>query len=363
MSVCRLDGYHTLTRGYRSGSLSGARTTPAISACTVVLHGWILKRACAATTGSKISKNNPNDTASDSLYNSEQLIKPVDSARSSLLVPRAVPKHMRSRGGASQLSAVLLLLYLPLASCLVWSLPLTSSVHSAAGRRSGVPATIMVTSSASTSLSAPPPIPLLPEAFKAASGSGGVGVNKRPKKNPDGVTAGGGPLEMLALHPSVGEYPVDYSMHSENRGRLVARMRQTAGVAPRSVLLFRGGLSAQRDETDHEPVFRQESTFHYLFGVREPDCFATIDLATERTTVYIPRLPADHATWMGKIRPPSDYEVRGGVECGVRKIPPACQQQQQAVAVLVALDLCQWKRHTRTNVKTKKFEFRRYPSL
>lgn len=212
---------------------------------------------------------------------------------------------MRSRDGASQLSAVLLLSYLPLASCLVWSLPLTSSVHPAAGRRSGVAAIIMVTSSTSTSTTAPPPIPLLPEAFKAASDSGGVGVNKRPKKNPDA----GGPLEVPALHPSVGEYPVDYAMHSENRGRLITRMRQISGVAPGSVLLFRGGLSARRDETDHEPVFRQESTFHYLFGVREPDCLATIDLATERTTVYIPRLPAEYATWMGKIRPPSDYEV------------------------------------------------------
>lgn len=172
----------------------------------------------------------------------------------------------------------------------------------------------MVSSSATstTSPSAPPPIPLLPEAFKAASGSG-IGVNKRPKKNPS---------DMPALHPSVGEYPVDYDMHSENRGRLVARMRETAGVAPRSLLLFRGGVSAQRDETDHEPVFRQESTFHYLFGVREPDCFATIDLATERATVYIPRLPADYATWMGKIRPPSDYQV----QCGVRPVPPPYDQ-------------------------------------
>ncbi|CAM9959030.1 unnamed protein product, partial [Laminaria digitata] len=167
----------------------------------------------------------------------------------------------------------------------------------------------MVTSSTSTSPSSapPPPIPLLPEAFKAASGSR-VGVNKRSKNSP--TASGGGPSEMPALHPSVGEYPVDYAMHSENRGRLVARLRHTDGVAPRSVLLFRGGVSAQRDETDHEPVFRQESTFHYLFGVREPDCLATIDLETERATVYIPRLPADYATWMGKIRSPSDHKVR-----------------------------------------------------
>lgn len=245
---------------------------------------------------------------------------------------------MRSLGAASQFTAVLLL-YLPLASCLVWNLPITHSARSAAVRRSVVETTIMVTSSTSTSPSAPPPIPLLPAAFKAASDSG-VGVNKRLKKNPDGSAARGSPSEMPTLHPSVGEYPVDYAMHSENRGRLVARMRQTAGVASRSVLLFRGGLSAKRDETDHEPVFRQESTFHYLFGVRESDCLATIDLATERSTLYIPRLPADYATWMGKIRPPSEYQVRwggaAGVECGLQSVPPRYDQYEAILHQVVA---------------------------
>lgn len=114
---------------------------------------------------------------------------------------------------------------------------------------------------------------------------------------------------MPSLHPTVGEYPVDYSMHTENRAKLISRMRETAGVPSRSLLLFRGGVSSQRDETDHEPVFRQESTFQYLFGVREPDCFGTIDLATERATVYIPKLPAEYATWMGNILPPSHFQV------------------------------------------------------
>lgn len=112
------------------------------------------------------------------------------------------------------------------------------------------------------------------------------------------------------LHPTVGEYPVDYSMHAENRAKVIARLREADGVGPTGVLLFRGGLSANRDETDHEPVFRQESTFHYLFGVREPDCLATVDLATGRATLFIPRLPAEYATWMGNILPPKHFEVR-----------------------------------------------------
>lgn len=111
------------------------------------------------------------------------------------------------------------------------------------------------------------------------------------------------------VHPTVGEYPVDYSMHAENRAKVIARLREAEGVAPTGVLLFRGGLSANRDETDHEPVFRQESTFHYLFGVREPDCLATVDLATGKATLFIPRLPAEYATWMGTILPPKHFKV------------------------------------------------------
>lgn len=138
----------------------------------------------------------------------------------------------------------------------------------------------------------------------------GERVHKRTKMNPTPGAARGGPSEMPALHPSVGEYPVDYTMHAENRGRVVERMRQTAGVAQRSVLLFRGRLSMNRDETDHLPVLRQESTFQYLFGVREPDCLGAIDLASGRATIYVPRMPAEYATWMGKMRTLSDFQVR-----------------------------------------------------
>ncbi|CAM9599642.1 unnamed protein product, partial [Hapterophycus canaliculatus] len=139
--------------------------------------------------------------------------------------------------------------------------------------------------------------PLLPETIATAA--------KRLRKNP------GGPLEMPALdvHPTVGEYLVDYTMHAENRAKVVARLRETEGVAPRGLLLFRGGLATNRDETDHEPVFRQESTFHYLFGVKEPDCLGTIDLETGKATLFIPRLPADYAIWMGNILPPKHFQV------------------------------------------------------
>lgn len=38
------------------------------------------------------------------------------------------------------------------------------------------------------------------------------------------------------------------------------------------------GESATRFETDHEPLFRQESYFAYLFGCVEPDYYGSVDL-------------------------------------------------------------------------------------
>ena len=194
-------------------------------------------------------------------------------------------------------SAIAAALFLPQPPCRAFSLLPSAAVNR---RVLKMPAAQMVTSAqTSTSSSSPPLIPLMPETIAAAA--------KRSRKNP------GGPSEMpaLDLHPTVGEYPVDYTMHAENRAKVIARLRETDGVAPRGVLLFRGGLAATRDETDHEPVFRQESTFHYLFGVREPDCLATIDLATGKATLFIPRLPAEYATWMGNILPPKHFQVCG----------------------------------------------------
>lgn len=200
------------------------------------------------------------------------------------------------------------------------------------GRRGTMPAAAaqqMAMSTTSTSsagaAAAAPPIPLLPETIAAAAA-------KRPKRNP------GSPSEMPALsapHPTVGEYPVDYTMHAEHRAKVVARLRETAGVAPRGLLLFRGGLSANRDETDHEPVFRQESTFHYLFGVKEPDCLATIDLETGRATLFIPRLPAEYAVWMGEILPPKHFQVGSEYRRLVRCVGPVLVRTKAGM-------ICEW---------------------
>ena len=45
-----------------------------------------------------------------------------------------------------------------------------------------------------------------------------------------------------------------------------------------SLCPIEAGESATRFETDHEPLFRQESYFAYLFGCVEPDYYGSVDL-------------------------------------------------------------------------------------
>lgn len=95
-------------------------------------------------------------------------------------------------------------------------------------------------------------------------------------------------------------FKVPMSMHTEQRQRLLARMEK---VAPKSgVILLKGAVSTTRDDTDHEPLIRQESFFQYLFGVKEPDCYAAISLATGHSHLFVPRLPRSYQVWMGRVR-------------------------------------------------------------
>jgi Xaa-Pro dipeptidase len=68
-----------------------------------------------------------------------------------------------------------------------------------------------------------------------------------------------------------------------------------------------GGQNATRFDSDHEPVFRQESYFWWLTGVKEPDCAFILD-RDGNTTLLIPKLPADYATIMGRIKTTEEWQ-------------------------------------------------------
>ena len=114
----------------------------------------------------------------------------------------------------------------------------------------------------------------------------------------------------ITIKPSVSPPPPSTALHALNRARLSAAL---APAHPASVVLLAGGPSATRHETDHEPLFRQESFFHWAFGVREPDFFGAIGPGGA-STLFIPRLPAAYAVVMGRIKGPEEWRAIYGVD-------------------------------------------------
>jgi len=90
-----------------------------------------------------------------------------------------------------------------------------------------------------------------------------------------------------------GTLKVSYELHVENRARLVREMREKGHTA--GALALRGGDQAQRYSTDNEPLFRQESYFHWAFGVLEGGCFGTVDLASGKSTLLVIRFLEEYA--------------------------------------------------------------------
>ena len=68
------------------------------------------------------------------------------------------------------------------------------------------------------------------------------------------------------------------------------------------------------DSSDVGPIFRQESYFHWSFGVLEPDYYGSIDLATGRSVIYMPRLPEDYGIIMGHVPTPEEVRERYQVD-------------------------------------------------
>ncbi|XP_019348486.1 xaa-Pro dipeptidase isoform X3 [Alligator mississippiensis] len=93
---------------------------------------------------------------------------------------------------------------------------------------------------------------------------------------------------------------VPVALFAQNRKRLCDRLRQNKDVQKNSIVLLQGGEDAQRYCTDTGIVFRQESYFHWTFGVTEADCYGAVDVDTGRSILFVPKLPESYAVWMGK---------------------------------------------------------------
>lgn len=71
-----------------------------------------------------------------------------------------------------------------------------------------------------------------------------------------------------------------------------------------------GGKTTNFYNSDTEPVFIQESYFHWAFGVGEPDFYGAIDVASGKSILFAPRLDEEYEIWMGKLLTLDDIRER-----------------------------------------------------
>ncbi|OZJ02587.1 hypothetical protein BZG36_03656 [Bifiguratus adelaidae] len=65
------------------------------------------------------------------------------------------------------------------------------------------------------------------------------------------------------------------------------------------VFYLKGQVFAERDDTDYELPFRQESNFFYVTGVNEPDFHFVFDLNHRKSILFAPPVNQDAVIWMG----------------------------------------------------------------
>ncbi|KAG8193287.1 hypothetical protein JTE90_003774 [Oedothorax gibbosus] len=114
----------------------------------------------------------------------------------------------------------------------------------------------------------------------------------------------------------LGEHTLCVSMdlHKENRQRLCDALKGKSPDLEHSIVVLQGGESATQYCSDREPVFRQESYFHWAFGVLEPDCYGAIEVCNNHSHLFVPRLPQEYAIWMGTLHGLEYFKKRYGVD-------------------------------------------------
>ncbi|KAI4468929.1 xaa-pro aminopeptidase 3 [Holotrichia oblita] len=107
-------------------------------------------------------------------------------------------------------------------------------------------------------------------------------------------------------------HKVPLELFALNRKRLSDKLKeQKLGNA---IVILQGGKDKSFYDTDVNYVFRQESYFMWAFGALEPGCYGTIEVETGKSILYIPRLPAEYAVWMGPLWTSQEVTNKYGVD-------------------------------------------------
>mmetsp|Transcript_114786 Transcript_114786/g.225206 ORF Transcript_114786/g.225206 Transcript_114786/m.225206 type:complete len:535 (-) Transcript_114786:203-1807(-) len=105
---------------------------------------------------------------------------------------------------------------------------------------------------------------------------------------------------------------IPMSVHAAARSKLVKAFADN-GVTS-GIVLMQGGDDQNQYDTDTELIFRQDSWFNYLFGVKESGIYGAICLSTGKTLLFIPRLDESYRIWCGEIHPPSKFRESYAVD-------------------------------------------------
>lgn len=92
------------------------------------------------------------------------------------------------------------------------------------------------------------------------------------------------------MHQSHAHAPHTFSLYAERRKKLVEKIKEQ-WPDKNGILVFFADF-----ETDRVS-FRQESSFYYLTGIREPGVVLTIDLDGQ-STLYVPQCSVDRSKWL-----------------------------------------------------------------
>lgn len=101
---------------------------------------------------------------------------------------------------------------------------------------------------------------------------------------------------------------VPMTLFRNNRNRVVKELQKSNRVDEKTYVLLQGGTDVSFNDTDVDYLFRQESYFQYMFGVKEPGCYGAIHVKTGQTTLFVPRLPDEYAVWMGHLHTLDEFK-------------------------------------------------------
>ena len=105
------------------------------------------------------------------------------------------------------------------------------------------------------------------------------------------------------------------TLSHEQRQRFLHTMQQHDTA--HACVLMAGGTSRDYElyDTDVEKTyFRQESFFRYLFMINEPDCCGMIELTTNKSILFVPRMADDTQRWSGEHKSSKWYCDTYGVD-------------------------------------------------